>query len=82
MRDPGLWPGIKDGVTATDVGADGVSFANAVANGDAVAVAHATTPFVTAHPWLASPGFGFGPRFANPAILPAGDGRGLAFGQV
>ena len=41
-----------------------------------VAVAHATTPFVSAYPWSDS---GFGVKFANPATLPAGDGNGVAF---
>jgi hypothetical protein len=41
-----------------------------------IAVAHSTTPFVSAYPWSGS---GFGTKFANPGTLPAGDGNGVAF---
>jgi hypothetical protein len=41
-----------------------------------IAVAHATTPFVSAYPWSGS---GFGTKFTNPAALPAGLGSGVAF---
>ena len=41
-----------------------------------VAVAHNTSPFVTAYPWFGS---GFGAKFANPATLPTGIGYGIAF---
>ena len=41
-----------------------------------LAVAHDTTPFVTAYPWSTS---GFGVKFANPATLPTGNVRGAAF---
>lgn len=43
---------------------------------NAIAFAHATTPFVTAYPWSGS---GFGTKYANPATLPAGQGSGVAF---
>ncbi len=52
---------------------NGVSFTPA---GDAIAVAHTTTPFVTAYRWSAS---GFGAKYTNPATLPAGTGNGVAF---
>jgi hypothetical protein len=41
-----------------------------------IAVAHNTTPFVTAYPWSGS---GFGTKFTNPGTLPTGDGYGVAF---
>ena len=40
-----------------------------------IAVSHSTSPYVTAYPWSA----GFGTKYANPATLPTGDGRGVAF---
>ena len=42
----------------------------------AIAVAHGTTPFITAYPWSGS---GFGTKYANPATSPTGTGRGVAF---
>ena len=52
---------------------NGVAFSPA---GDAIAVAHSTTPFVSAYPWSGS---GFGTKFANPATVPTGTGYGVAF---
>jgi len=46
-------------------------------NGGAIAVSHSTTPYVTAYPWSGS---GFGAKYANPATLPTGTGRCVAFG--
>ena len=40
-----------------------------------IAVAHATTPFISVYPWSA----GFGTKYTNPATLPAGTGWGVAF---
>lgn len=37
--------------------------------GDAIAVAHATSPYITAYPWSSS---GFGAKYANLATLPTG----------
>jgi hypothetical protein len=42
-----------------------------------IAVAHSTSPRVSAYPW--NPGVGFGVKYANPATLPTGDGYGVAF---
>jgi hypothetical protein len=42
-----------------------------------IAVAHDTSPFVTAYPWSSITGFGA--KFANPATLPTGTGNGVAF---
>ena len=42
-----------------------------------IAVAHDTTPFVTAYPWSSTTGFGT--KFANPTTLPTGTGNGVAF---
>jgi hypothetical protein len=44
--------------------------------GDAVAIAHNTSPFVTVYPWS---GAGFGTKFANPATLPVSNGFSVAF---
>ena len=41
-----------------------------------IAVAHATTPFVSAYPWSGS---GFGTKYADPATLPTGTGTDVAF---
>lgn len=44
--------------------------------GNAIAVSHAITPFISAYSWSAS---GFGTKYANPATLPASTGNGVAF---
>jgi hypothetical protein len=41
-----------------------------------IAIAHGTSPLVSAYPWSAS---GFGTKFANPGTLPAGNGNSVAF---
>lgn len=41
-----------------------------------LAVAHFTSPYVTAYPWSAS---GFGAKYANPATSPTGTGYSVAF---
>ena len=41
-----------------------------------IAVAHTTTPFITAYPWSSS---GFGTKFANPGTLPTGSGSAVGF---
>ena len=41
-----------------------------------IAVAHATTPYITAYPW---PSSGFGTKFANPGTLPVSHAYGVAF---
>jgi hypothetical protein len=45
----------------------------------AIAVAHSTTPFVSAYPWSGS---GFGTKYTNPATLPTGNGNGVAFNTI
>jgi len=40
-----------------------------------IAVAHDSSPFVSAYPFSA----GFGTKYADPATLPTGTGRGVAF---
>jgi len=42
----------------------------------ALAVAHATSPFITVYSWGAS---GFRGTYSNPATLPTGNGYGVAF---
>jgi hypothetical protein len=45
--------------------------------GDAIAVSHAITPFITAYPWSGSTGFGA--KYTDPATLPTGTAQGVAF---
>ena len=40
-----------------------------------IAIAHATTPFLSVYPWIA----GFGTKYANPATLPTGNGNAVSF---
>ena len=40
-----------------------------------LAVAHGTTPFISAYPWSA----GFGTKYADPSTLPTGNGRRVSF---
>jgi hypothetical protein len=42
----------------------------------AIAVAHNTSPNISAYPWSGS---GFGTKYADPATLPTGQGNGVAF---
>ena len=44
-----------------------------------IAVAHATTPYISAYPWSAT---GFGTKFTNPGTLPTGIGFGVAFNEI
>ena len=46
------------------------------ATSSAIAVAHSTTPYITAYPWS---GAGFGTKFSDPTTLPTGVGRGVSF---
>jgi hypothetical protein len=46
---------------------------------DAIAVAHFSSPFVTAYPWSTS---GFGTKYSNPATLPTGITYSVAFGEI
>ena len=45
--------------------------------GNPIAIAHTTTPFISAYAWSSSTGFGT--RFFDPATLPTGTGNDLAF---
>jgi hypothetical protein len=54
----------------------GVAFSPA---GTGIAIAHSTTPFVSAYPWSVS---GFGTKFSDPGTLPAGTGYGVAFNEI
>ena len=49
----------------------------AQAFGNPIAVAHTTTPFISAYSWSSSTGFGV--KFADPATLPTGTGNDLTF---
>lgn len=46
-------------------------------SGNAIAVAHNSSPYISVYPWNTSTGFGA--KYANPAVLPAGPGRSVAF---
>jgi hypothetical protein len=73
--DSGTGYGAKypDPATLPTGNANSVAFSPA---GDTIAVAHATTPFISAYPWSAT---GFGAKYTNPATLPAGIGASVAF---
>jgi hypothetical protein len=53
--------------------------ATAAAKQQFIAVAHFTSPSITAYPWSAS---GFGTKFANPATLPASNSNGVALKEI
>ena len=80
MTPPLFHPHLQPDNIREDIAIYGVIGDYAAAGGGAdtdVAVAHDTTPFITAYPWTA--GTGFGVKYANPATLPGGDGKGVAF---
>ena len=54
------------GHASSGAGARALAFSPSGAD---LAVAHATTPFVSVYPW--TQGTGFGAKYANPATLPA-----------
>ena len=66
-------------VTATKWMANYLYQTGAAATAETIAVAHDTTPFITAYPWSGS---GFGTKFTNPATLPASDTYGVAFSSA
>lgn len=47
--------------------------------GDAIAIAHTSSPYVSVYPWNSSTGFGT--KYANPTNLPLASGRSVAFSQ-
>lgn len=51
--------------------------ANTLPESKHIAIAHDSSPYVTAYPWSSS---GFGTKYSNPATLPASTGNGVAFG--
>ena len=61
--------------TLLPAGANGIAFSGL---GDAVALAHDSSPFISAYPWSSS---GYGTKFANPGTLPASTGYSVAFGS-
>jgi hypothetical protein len=63
-------------VTATKWMANYLYQIGGISSLQAIAVVHNTTPFVSAYPWSGS---GFGTKYADPATLPTGAGRGVAF---
>lgn len=46
-------------------------------NANDLAVAHTTSPYVTAYPWTVDTGFGT--KYSNPGTLPAGNGKDVNF---
>jgi hypothetical protein len=63
-------------VTATKWMANFLYQTGSAVTPDAIAVAHNSSPYVSAYPWSVS---GFGTRFTNPGTPPTGDGYGVAF---
>ena len=63
-------------VTSTKWMANYLYQTGSAAAAETIAVAHSSSPFVTAYPWSGS---GFGTKFTDPATLPASGGRGVAF---
>ena len=53
---------------------NGVAFSPA---GNAIAVAHTTSPYITAYAWNISTGFGT--KYTNPVTVPTGNGNEVAF---
>jgi hypothetical protein len=64
-------------VTSTKWMANYLYQTGSAASSGAIAVAHSSTPFITAYPWSSSTGYGT--KYANPASLPPGAGNGVAF---
>jgi len=65
----------RNGIAVADIASvDGQAWP--VAFGESVAVAHYTSPYVTAYPWSGS---GFGTKFSNPGTLPAGNASSIAY---
>ena len=56
----------------------GLRAAAAAGGGSDIAVAHTTSPFISVYPWSS----GFGTKYANPATLPTGFGRSVAFSPL
>jgi hypothetical protein len=63
-------------VTATKWMANYLYQAGTARLSEIIAVAHSTTPFISAYPLSST---GFGTKFADPATLPTGNGSGVAF---
>ena len=57
--------------------ASGVAFSPTA---DAIAVAHATSPFMSVYPWSGSTGYGT--KYADPFTLPTSSGNGAAFNAI
>jgi hypothetical protein len=49
-------------------------------NGQYLAVAHSSSPYITVYPW--STNTGYGTKISNPTTLPTGNGNGIAWGRV
>ena len=63
-------------VTATKWMANYLYQTGTASSSTSIAVAHSTTPYITAYPWFSG---GFGSKFTNPATLPPNTGNGVAF---
>jgi hypothetical protein len=63
-------------VTSTKWMANYLYQTGGAATAETIAVAHTTSPFITAYPWNIS---GFGTKFTDPGTLPSGNGQGVAF---
>jgi hypothetical protein len=73
-RIGGTWKTVSSGWTRIG-GAWKQWFTAGVAESTTLAVAHATSPFISVYPWSS----GFGTKFSDPASLPAGTGRDVEF---
>jgi len=52
---------------------------SAAAKQQFIAVAHFTSPYITAYPWSGS---GFGAKFSDPGTLPTDTGTNVAFTEI
>ena len=70
---PGFGAKYADPSTLPASTSNSVAFSPA---GNAIAVAHSSSPFITAYPWSTS---GFGTKYTDPETLPTNGGRGVSF---
>jgi hypothetical protein len=69
------WAAYSNPATLPASTSNGVSFSN---TGDNIAVAHNSSPYITAYPWDNAT-ISFGTKYSDPATLPPNTGRGVTF---
>lgn len=74
---PGFIAKYADPATLPTGDGSGVSFSRFGGASVALAVAHNISPYLSVYAW--SPGGGFGSKFADPAVLPNGNARSVAW---